>query len=59
LVQHAGVGVLGDEAGAEELEARPLDPSDQAWVVKEAPAPEHQQVAERAGGHAQFVLVNL
>lgn len=56
LVEDAGVGVLGDEGGAEELEAFGGHLGDDRGVVEEPPAAEEFEVAELAGGDAQLVL---
>ena len=57
LFEDARVGMLGDEAGSEQLDAFASDLFDDGWIVQEPPAPEGHQVIELSRIHAQLVLI--
>ena len=57
LFEDAGVGVLGDEGGAQHFYAFPGDLFDDGRVIEEPPAAEGHELCELAGVDAEFVLV--
>ena len=57
LFEHAGVGVLRDETGAQHFEAFPGHLFDDGGIVEEPPAAEGHKVGEFAGVDAELVLV--
>src|SRR6266568_4590312 len=57
LIENSCIGMLGNEAGAQQLHAHAGDLFDQNGIIHEPPAAEKHQVAVLAGGDGQFVLI--